>query len=105
MKLMKFVSIEPERFDPYLVADFYKKAIIATNSKSFKTKVYNTKLTTSALFLAEEFGLSNTGTSIFTYLDGNANIEKIHWMRWKKQDYTQSFKQASSEAHLTRFLP
>lgn len=41
-KLMKFITTEPERFHPYLVAKFYRKAIITSDSTSFKTKVYNT---------------------------------------------------------------
>lgn len=77
-KLMKFIIVELERFHPYLLVEFYKKAVIAANGKSFETKVYNTKLTVSTQFLAEEFGLCKTGASIFTYLNGNANIEKIH---------------------------
>lgn len=47
-KLMKFVTIEPERFHLYLVVEFYKKVVITTDNKSFKTKVYITKLTICA---------------------------------------------------------
>lgn len=45
---MKFITVELERFHPYLLAEFYKKAAIAADGKSVETKVYNTKLTVSA---------------------------------------------------------
>lgn len=58
---MRFITVEPERFHLYLVEEFYRKAVVALDSKSFRTKVYSTRLTISAQFLTNEFGLSNNG--------------------------------------------
>lgn len=41
-KLMKFITAEPERFHLYLVTKFYRKTVVATDSKSFRTNVYGT---------------------------------------------------------------
>lgn len=94
-QLMKFITTKPEHLHLYLVAEFYRKAIIAIDNKSFKTKVFCTLFIISAQFLADEFGLNNSGVSVFTYLDCNSNIEITHWYRLKRPDYTQTFKLGS----------
>lgn len=65
-KIMNFVTVEPECFHPYLVAEFYRKTVIASDSKSFKKKVFGTQFIISAQFLAKEFDLSSSGMFIFT---------------------------------------
>lgn len=42
-KLMRFITAEPERFHLYLVTEFYRKAVVASDNKSFKTKVFSTR--------------------------------------------------------------
>lgn len=97
---MKFITTEPKHFYPYLMAKFYKKAVVASDSKSFKTKVYDTKFTISAQFLAVKLELSNNEVSVFTYFDGNPNIKRIHLNRWKKVEYTETFKLGSPRGSL-----
>lgn len=97
---MKFMKAEPRRFHPYLVVEFNKKAVVTSDSRSFKTMVHNICFTISAQFLVEEFELSHSGTSIFTYLDGNPNIQKIHWNRWKLFEYKLPFTLGSPRGSL-----
>lgn len=57
------------KFHPYLISEFYTNAIISATVEFFSTKVYGTKLDISPRYLAEEFGLNNSGTTISTYLE------------------------------------
>lgn len=41
-KLLKFVTVEPLMFHPYLVAKFYDNAVIAPIEEFFATKVHKT---------------------------------------------------------------
>lgn len=51
-KLMKFITTQPRRFHPYLVAEFYTNATINSNKNSFTTEVCGTQLNISPRFLA-----------------------------------------------------
>lgn len=77
-KLMKFITVEPRRFHPYLVAEFYRKAVAAADEQSFMTIVHDTQFNISNQFLAEKFELSHSGISIYTYFDGVPYIEREH---------------------------
>lgn len=46
-KFMKFITAEPDRFHPYMVVEFYQKVVVAAESKSFRTNVYDTPASTS----------------------------------------------------------
>lgn len=85
-KLMKFLTIEPKQFHPYLVADIYQRAVVAADEHSFSTKVHDTQFYISPQFLAEEFGLSNSGAVISTYKEGTLDIKKEHWNNGEYQN-------------------
>lgn len=100
-KLMKFITIEPERFHPYLVVEIYWKAVVAADNKSFCTRVHGTIFNISTKSLVEVFELSTSGVSIYTYMDGTPNIECNHWNQWKKPDFESAFKLATRKGSLT----
>lgn len=54
-KLFKFITSKPYQFHPFWVADFFRRAKIATDEKSFTTFVGNMHFSFSAQFLTEEF--------------------------------------------------
>lgn len=73
---MKFITTDTKRFHPYLVAEFYHRAVIASDEQSFTTERHNTQFDISPRFLAEEFEINNDGVSISTFQYGIFNIEK-----------------------------
>lgn len=75
---MKFITVKPDKFHPHLVSKFFKRAEVVTDGKSFNTNVYDTRFSISAKFLAEEFELSQSGTSIFTFKENSSNAERNH---------------------------
>lgn len=77
-KLMNFITAEPKRFHPYLMAEFYQKVVIADDEQSFSTKVHDTQFQVSLQFLATEDGLSSTGASISSYLDCQSGVERAY---------------------------
>lgn len=99
-KLMRFITAEPKKFHPYLVAEFYHRAVIAADGKSFSTEVYDTQLTISPQILAEELDLSNSGVNISTYKEGKIDIERKYWHKWKFPKDKSEFKLATKKSSL-----
>lgn len=52
VKLMRFITAEHEHFHLNLVVEFYRKIVVAANCKSFRKRVYGTRLSISAESLA-----------------------------------------------------
>lgn len=75
---MMFITAEPDRFHSYLVAEFFRRVAVATDGKSFKTNFYGTHFTIFAKSLAKVFELSQSGVSIFTYMEDTLNVERNH---------------------------
>lgn len=91
-KLTKFITTEPRSFHPYLVAEFYQRAIIAPNEQSLTIEVHDIQFIISPQFFTEEFGMDNTGAFIPSYQDGILGVEKKHWLQQKLTNDVQKPK-------------
>lgn len=99
---MKFLTIEPLRFHPYLVGEFYVNVVISATEEFFLTEVYETELDISPRFLAKEFGLNNLGMYVSTYLDDTQDVERKHWMNLTKDPHLQ-FRMTTPKGSLEHY--
>lgn len=76
--LVNFITVTPSAFYPYLIVEFYANAEMAKDKNPFENTVSNVKFQISSKFITRHFNLSDSGVSIYTYLDNVENLEFNH---------------------------
>lgn len=73
--------------------------------KSFTTIVGDSRLTITTQSLADDFELSQSGVSIFTYRGDSPNAKEVHRDKWRCPKFDGKFKLGSTRGSLKQGPP